>query len=401
MAHIGSLQFEARNALRIRYRLLPEQKDWRESGVLDLDLGTPAWGAHTLELQSRYSMGQWSGTASRSIAVLRPWWFSWQAILGFAGLGFGGGAGGVAWRRRQQSNAKARLPDLSGWRMAAFSPESQWLGATLDRRYEIVSLVARGGFAAVLKGRDLLHGGRACAIKIFRQEVIHKDWMTHRFQQEVSALEQIRHPSVVSIYGHGLTPAGAPYLVMEFIEGGTLRDLLDAGPLPPRRAASFLQQAAGALEQIHACGTYHRDLKPENLMIRAGSPVGEELVLIDFSIAIVKEPDQTMHGLSRAAGTIYYMAPEQAVGFAIPASDIYSLAKILLEMLTGQRLSTLLPNATLDLPDRVRELARGLPVRLSEESVDLLGSALEFDPSRRPQDARQFAEPIARDLFLL
>ena len=400
MAHIGSLQFEARNALRIRYRLLPERKDWRESRVLDLDLGAPAWGTHTLELQSRFSMGQWSGTYRRSITVLRPWWFSWQAILGFVGMGFGGAAGGVALRRRQQANAKTRLPDLAGWRMAALSPESKWTGTTLDGRYEILSLVARGGFGAVLKGRDLHYSGRPCAIKIFRHEVIHKEWLAHRFQQEISALEQIRHPSVVSIYGHGLTPAGAPYLVMEFIEGGTLRDLLDAGALPPRRAASFLLQAAGALRQIHSREIYHRDLKPENLMIRAGSPSGEELVLIDFSIAIVKEPDQTIHGLSRAAGTIYYMAPEQAVGFALPSSDIYSLAKILLEMLTGQRLSTLLPNAAMDLPDRVRELARGLPFRLSEQSVNLLAAAQEFDPLRRPQDARLFAEPIARDLLL-
>jgi ligand-binding sensor domain-containing protein/tRNA A-37 threonylcarbamoyl transferase component Bud32 len=399
MAHIGSLQFVRRNAVRVRYRLVPEQTEWRESRVLDLDLGTPRWGTHTLELQSRFSVGQWSGTYTRPLTVLRPWWFSWQAILGFAGIGFGGVASGVAWRRQVQARGNTRLPDLSNWRLAALSPESQWVGTTLDRRYEVLSLVARGGFAAVLKGRDLRHRGRPCAIKIFRHEVLDQDWLTHRFQQEVSALEQIRHPSVVSIYGHGLTPAGAPYLVMEFIEGGTLRDLLDAGALPTGRAASLLRQAAGALEQIHARGIYHRDLKPENLMIRAGSPSGEELVLIDFSIAIVKEPDQTIHGLSRAAGTIYYMAPEQAVGFAIPASDIYSLSKILLEMLTGQRLSTLLPNAGLDLPDRVRELARGLPIRFSEQSLDLLAAALEFDPTRRPQDAQGFAEPIVRDLL--
>ena len=399
MAHIGSLQFERRNALRVRYRLFPEQTDWRESRVLDLDLGTPAWGTHTLELQSRFGMGQWSDTYSQSLAVLRPWWFTWQAVLGFAGIGFGGAATGVAWRRKVQARANTSLPDLSDWRLAALSPESQWVGTTLDRRYEVLGLVARGGFAAVLKGRDLHHAGRPCAIKIFRDEVIEKDWLAHRFQQEVSALEQIRHSSVVSIYSHGLTPAGAPYLVMEFIEGGTLRDLLDAGALPLRRAASFLRQAAGALEQIHARGIYHRDLKPENLMIRAASASGEELVLIDFSIAIVKEPDQTIHGLSRAAGTIYYMAPEQAVGFAIAASDIYSLAKILLEMLTGQRLSTLLPDAGLDLPDRVRELARGLPIRFSEQSLDLLAAALEFDPLQRPQDAQLFAGPIVRDLF--
>jgi serine/threonine protein kinase len=343
-------------------------------------------------------MGQWSQTLRRSFGVLRPWWFSWQAILGFAGIGLGGAAGNAAWRRKRRARASTNLPDLTDWRVAALSPESQWLGTTLDGRYEVLDLVARGGFASILKGRDLRRAGGWCAIKIFRQEAIDEKWLTHRFQQEVSALEQILHPSVVSIYGHGLTPAGAPYLVMEFIEGGTLRDLLKAGPLTLQHAASLLQQAAVALEQIHARSIYHRDLKPENFMIRRGIPAGSELVLIDFSIAIVKEPDQTIHGLSRAAGTIYYMAPEQAIGFATPASDVYSLAKILLEMLTGERLSTLLPNAALDLPDRVRELVRGLPVPLSGQSVDLLGSALEFDPSRRPQSAMLFAEPIVRDL---
>jgi tRNA A-37 threonylcarbamoyl transferase component Bud32 len=396
-AHIGSLQFERRNALRTRYRLLPERQ-WHESQALDLDLGTPSWGTHTLEIESRFSLGPWSQTLRRSFGVLRPWWFSWPAILGFAGIGLGGAAGGVAWRRKRHARANTSLPDLADWRMDALSPESQWLGTTLDGRYEVLDLVARGGFASVLKGRDLHRAGTVCAIKIFRDEAIDAKWLTHRFQQEVAALEQIHHPSVVSIYGHGLTPAAAPYLVMEFIEGGTLRDLLKAGPLTPRRAASLLQQAAGALDQIHARGIYHRDLKPENLMLRRDSPSGGELVLIDFSIAIVKEPDQTIHGLSRAAGTIYYMAPEQAIGFATPASDVYSLAKILLEMLTGQRLSVLLPNAALDLPDRVRELVRGLPIPLSGQSVNLLGSALEFDPSRRPQSAMLFAEPIARDL---
>lgn len=272
------------------------------------------------------------------------------------------------------------------------------MGLTLDRRFEVLDLVARGGFATVLKGRDKRHGGRPCAIKVFRRELIDEDWLTHRFQQEVAALERIHHPSVVSVYGHGIARGGAPYLAMEFIEGGTLRDLLDLGPIPQARAASLLRQAAEALEQIHACGIYHRDLKPENLMLRAGAPAGQELVLIDFSIAIVKEPDQTIHGLSRAAGTIYYMAPEQAVGFATPASDVYSLAKVALEMLTGRRLSALLPHASMDLPERLRELVRGMALPLSAESAGLLGAAVEFDPTRRPQSARQFARPIVRDL---
>lgn len=398
-AHIGSLQFQGRNALRIRYRLLPEQKAWREQAGLDLDLATPSWGTHTLEIQSRFISGSWSPSWRSSLVVPRPWWFSWPALLAFAGMSFGATAGGIHLRRIRKARASAALPDLAPWRLAVLSPESQLVGSTLDRRFEVLHQVARGGFATVLQARDKRQAGRLCAIKVFRRELIDEDWLKHRFQQEVAALEQIRHPSVVSMYGHGIAPGGAPYLAMEFIEGGTLRDLLNSGAIPAARTASLLRQAAEALEQIHALGIYHRDLKPANLMLRAGAPAGEELVLIDFSIAIVKDPDQTIHGLSRAAGTIYYMAPEQAVGFATPASDIYSLAKVTLEMLTGRRLSALLPHASMDLPDRVRELAQGLPVPFSAESVDLLGAALEFDPARRPQTAARFAGPIVRDLM--
>ncbi|HTQ31878.1 MAG TPA: two-component regulator propeller domain-containing protein, partial [Opitutaceae bacterium] len=202
-AHLGSLDFEDRNALRVRYRLLPEQKDWRETSALDLDLGAPWWGTHTLEMQSRLSMGSWSQTWSRTLMVVRPWWFSWPALLVFLGIGCGGTAGGLNWRRKLRARAQTILPDLADWRLAALSPESQLAGVTLDGRFKVLRVVARGGFATVLKGRDLRHAGRPCAIKIFRREVLDGQWLAHRFQQEVAALEQIHHPSVVSIYAHG------------------------------------------------------------------------------------------------------------------------------------------------------------------------------------------------------
>jgi serine/threonine-protein kinase len=185
---------------------------------------------------------------------------------------------------------------------------------------------------------------------------------------------------------------------MEFIAGQTLRELLNEGALSAQHSATLLRQAGSALEAIHACGICHRDLKPENLMIRSAGPMEASLIVIDFSIAIVRKPDETIHGLSRAAGTIYYMAPEQAIGYADVTTDIYSLAKVLLEMLTGARLSDLLPDASMDLPNRVRELLAGLPVPLSTQSIDLIASALEFDPARRPRTVRDFAETIAADL---
>jgi serine/threonine protein kinase len=122
-------------------------------------------------------------------------------------------------------------------------------------------------------------------------------------------------------------------------------------------------------------------------------------VLIDFSIAIVKDANETLHGLSRAAGSFDYMAPEQAVGYAEPSSDIYSLAKLVLEMLTGRQLKDLLPDAALDLPERVRVLARGLGVGFSDESIEMLATALEFDPARRPRAAGSFAAPLVNDLI--
>jgi len=139
-------------------------------------------------------------------------------------------------------------------------------------------------------------------------------------------------------------------------------------------------------------------VKPENVIVRdEGSPEGEA-VLIDFSIAIVKDANEMLYGLSRAAGSFDYMAPEQAIGYAEPSSDIYSLAKVVIEMLTGRRLSHLLPAASLDLPGRVRELLNRLNVGLSRDSVEMLASALEFDPAKRPREAGSFASPLVADL---
>ena len=124
----------------------------------------------------------------------------------------------------------------------------------------------------------------------------------------------------------------------------------------------------------------------------------EHVVLIDFSIAIVKDAEETLHGLSRAAGTFDYMAPEQAMGYAEPSCDIYSLAKVVIEMITGKQLKVLLPAASLDLPARVRDLLTEPGYDLSSDSIDGLARALEFDPSKRPGNAGAFAKPIVDNL---
>ena len=399
-ANLGSLYFDHRSDLRVRYRLLPEQKDWKEDRKLELNLGKLGWGQHTLEVQARVGSGAWSNTATQTFWVQRPLLLSWPALLSFAVVAVAAGFGVRRWDSRRKALASKSLPELTPWRLAVLLPEVQDLvGKQLDSRYEVGELLAHGGFANVMEGFDRKER-RRCAIKIFRSEVGKNESMQKRFAQEVSALQQVHHPNVVSIYAHGTIPSGTPYLVMEFVEGKSLRDLLGNGALPPARAARLLRQLGDALEAIHAKGICHRDVKPENVMIRNPETPNEQAVLIDFSISLVKEADETLHGLSRAAGTFEYMAPEQAIGYARPSSDIYSLAKLLIEMLTGLRLAALLPNASMDLPERIREVLAGLPIPFSEASVQLISMALEFDPSRRPENANAFVATIVQDLEL-
>jgi ligand-binding sensor domain-containing protein/predicted Ser/Thr protein kinase len=398
-AHIGSLQFDRRNALCLRYRLLPEQSKWIETKSLDLPLGVLSSGFYDLEVQARLFTGPWSHTVQRSFSVLPPIWltapyfiaYSLLSILLFASVYF---------LRRRQSEEDSLMPDLGSWRLGALMPESHDLiGSTLDGRYQVGDLLARGGFASVMSGYDLTEK-RPCAIKIFRSEVKNKTSIVRGFEQEVAALRQIHHPNVVSIYADGLTPSGAPFLAMEFVTGKNLRDILEQGPLPGPRAARLLDQLAHALDAIHERGICHRDLKPENVIVRHNDSHNEEAVLIDFSIAIIKDANETLHGISRAAGTFDYMAPEQALGHAQPASDIFSLAKVVIEMLTGQRVSLLLPNAALDLPAQTAALLARFNLNLSEQSIQMLAAALQFDPAKRPNVAGDFARPLVSDLHL-
>ena len=415
VAHIGSLQFDRRNALRFRYRLLPGEAAWKETVSFDLPLGKLSWGSHTLEVQGRMLTGEWSGIQRAGFRVLLPVWLTWPYLLGMGAGGVTVGAGVLQWSRHRQLLREARLPDLSTWRLGAMSPESeQLLGTVVDGRYEIGHILSVGGFATVVRARDALDNGRLCAIKIFRYELGDQAWVRHRFEQEVTALEQLVHPNIVRITGHGKVESGAPYLVMEFIQGRTLRDLLDEkaarsgasgsrrtgqiGALAPGQAAVFLRQLASALAALHARSIYHRDLKPENLMIRADADNAEQLVLIDFSIAIVRSPDETFHGISRVAGTLGYMAPEQVIGYADATTDIYALSKVVMEMLTGSRWMDLLPEGTLDMPSFLRGYLAENPCGLGAESVEMLAAALAFDPARRPNDVGVFAGPIIRDM---
>lgn len=399
VAHLGSLQFDRRGALHVRYRLLPEQPAWTPASNLNLALGRLSWGHHTLEVQAQLATGPWSKTTAQSLEVPWPIWLTWPALLLYGAGVTGFGIVARRWRKRRHFERSLPLPDLKHWRMQALSPETEPLiGTVIDARYEIGHILSVGGFATVVRARDLENEGELCAVKIFRFELGDRAWIRHRFEQEIAALEQVSHPNIVRITGHGAVDTGAPYLVMEFIHGSSLRERLDKGPIKRAQIGAFLRQLADALAVLHRASIFHRDLKPENLMIRSGTDEQQQIVLIDFSIAIVKSPEQTFHGISRVAGTLDYMAPEQVIGYADATTDIYSLAKVLLEMVTGLRWTEFLPEAKLDLPEQLRAYFREHPGLFQEDSVHAIVAALAFDPAGRPKDVVAFSRPIVRDL---
>jgi serine/threonine-protein kinase len=198
-------------------------------------------------------------------------------------------------------------------------------------RYEILSLLGEGGMGRVYKALDPVIG-RTVAIKTLTTGSSDDELaeFRRRFLREARSAGRIAHPNVVTIYDVG-EAEGTPFIAMEYVEGRTLRSILDAeGALAPERACRIAAQVAAGLAAAHRHLVVHRDVKPPNIMIAPGAPVK----LMDFGIAKLPDGTKTQTGL--LLGTPVYVAPEQVVGGAVDGrSDIFSLGVVLYEMLTG------------------------------------------------------------------
>jgi serine/threonine-protein kinase len=202
----------------------------------------------------------------------------------------------------------------------------------LDERFELTDLVARSNMASIFKGRDR-QTGEAVAIKVPLMALETDIAGLERFSREEEIGARLNHSSVLKVVKVA-RPKSRPYLVMEFLDGQTLSDLLaKRKPLPEPEAVSYASRICEALEYLHANGIVHRDLKPQNIMVcRDGS-----LRLFDFGIARVEKARRlTFVGLTPAMGTPDYISPEQVKGKrGDNRSDLYSLGAILYEMVTG------------------------------------------------------------------
>jgi serine/threonine protein kinase len=300
------------------------------------------------------------------------------------------------------SSTAALAGETSSLSETSTVPLQTVIGITLDNRYFIEKELGRGGVGAVYLARDRKLHDKPVVIKILLEKSLQNSWVVQKFQQEKEALARVDHPGVVGILDTGELPDGKPYLVMQFIDGVTLRSEIKSEGIPLDRAAELIKQTGRAMSAAHDKGVLHRDLKPENIMLQRLGGGEEQVKIIDFGIAKLKDSiiaPSTATGAT--AGTVSYMAPEQLSGRAVSAgTDIYALGAIAYEIVTGRKPFN--PETGFELLEMQRGGVRVKPAdlrpSLSEEASQIILRALRFDPSERFQSARELGDALSRAL---
>lgn len=235
-------------------------------------------------------------------------------------------------RRRQVATEEYEAIRDPGWKALP--------GCVLLNRYEIVNEVGRGGMGVVYKARHLKMD-RMVAIKLLHGHLVEDAASKKRFEQEVTATSSLSHPNCVLVHDFDFSPAGQPFLVMEYMEGVSLKDVLkQSGPLGMDEYLSIMIQCCEGLAHAHSKGIIHRDMKPSNVMLVRGDN-GRKVKIVDFGVAkIMPRNDGTLMELTRTGdvvGSPHYMSPEQCMGSALDwRSDIYSLGCVMYEAITGR-----------------------------------------------------------------
>ena len=276
------------------------------------------------------------------------------------------------------------------------------LDTTLDERYLLERKLGQGGMGLVFKAHHKFIKTQH-AIKVILPDLVGNDpSLAARFRQEAMAAAAIRHPNTVSVTDYGVLQGTTPYLVMEFVEGRSLHDILaEQRRLSPVAAVEIMLAVCAGVAAAHRQGIVHRDLKPLNIMFRPGEPPGETLKVLDFGLAKIKSGE--LLGSFVAAqtqgmmGSPFYMAPEQWSDEEIDVrADIYSLGVILYQMIAGD-----VPFKGKSVPSIMSMHLNAAPVPLAERGVEVpplleraVQHALEKDPGKRPQSVEEFVEEL-------
>jgi serine/threonine-protein kinase len=285
-------------------------------------------------------------------------------------------------------------------------PKDPFIGRELlGGQFRVLEKIGTGGMGSVYKAEQPAMN-RMVAIKILHPKLAGRKDLTSRFRREARAMSQLTHPNTVKVFMYGeLEDDGSLYIVMEFLEGRNLNQTVrKEGPLPAERAIPILIQVCGALQEAHDLGIVHRDLKPENIFLSKQGGMADFPKVLDFGLAKVTERQMqpgsvilTQEGM--VFGTPEFMSPEQAQGKTLDArSDIYSLAVILYEVLTGKlpfSARTPMEYIQKHVTDPIIPLSERVPERKFPKGLDdVLAHALQKSPSDRFQTAGEFAEAL-------
>jgi eukaryotic-like serine/threonine-protein kinase len=270
----------------------------------------------------------------------------------------------------------------------------------LSERYELGDTLGYGGMSEVHQGRDV-RLSRDVAVKVLRADLARDPQFQLRFRREAQNAAALNHPAIVAVYDTGETESEfgpLPYIVMEFVDGQTLREIVKTqGPMTQRRVLEVMADVCAALDFSHRHGIIHRDVKPANVMITQGGAVK----VMDFGIARALADNQNMTQTAAVIGTAQYLSPEQARGEAVDArSDVYAAGCVLFELLTGE------PPFTGDSPvavayQHVREDPRRPSEVNGEVTPDLdaiVLKAMSKNPANRYQSSAEMRADLVRVL---
>jgi serine/threonine-protein kinase len=269
--------------------------------------------------------------------------------------------------------------------------QDPFVGRVIDGRYEIQARIGEGGMGVVYKARQISID-RVIALKMLNQQMAGDQTWVQRFYNEAKACSRLQHPNTIRMFDFGQTQDGRLFMTMEFLDGVSLRDALERGPIAPQRVIKILIQCCASLAEAHSIGIIHRDIKPDNVFLlnMAGSP--DFVKLLDFSVAKLLEGDRMKTQAGVVFGTPQYMSPEQGRGLPLDArSDLYALGILAFEMLTGT-----VPfndeNPMTVIQMHLRGQIPPMPDSVPYSVQTVVRRAMEKDPARRYQSAGEMMQ---------